>query len=313
MRALRYHRYGPASVLALEDAPAPLCPRGGVLVSVESAALNPKDVVVRSGRFVPFSGWRFPKTAGLDFAGRVVASRTPAFTEGQRVFGFLNTLTARRGTLAELVACAATEVAPLPESVRADDAAAVALAGLTALQALRDDAGLRPDQRILIHGASGGVGTLAVQIGRLLGARVETVTSAANVPLCAELGAHATWTYPEHAWRGAGPYDVIFDVFGTLNFAQSRAALTPRGRFVSTLPTIGRLARDLASRWAHQQARVVVVRPRRADFDTLSAWLSSGDLRAVIDSVFDLTDFGAAFARLESKRTRGKIVVRVAP
>jgi hypothetical protein len=165
-------------------------------VRVEAAALNPKDVVVRSGRFVPFSGWRFPKTAGLDLAGRVVASRTPAFTEGQRVFGFLNELTARRGTLAELVACAATEVAPLPESVRADDAAAVALAGLTALQALRDDAGLRPGQRVLVHGASGGVGTLAIQIARLLGARVETVTSPANVPLCAELGATATWTYP---------------------------------------------------------------------------------------------------------------------
>jgi len=311
MMAIVYDHYGAADVLRLTDVPEPDVGTGGVLVRVTRAALNPKDALFRQGKFRLLSGTRFPKRSGLDLAGVVVTSHSPAFVSGQRVFGCLGEWTARRGTLAELVVCRDNELALTPSGVEDEAAAALALVGLTSLQALRDVAALAPGQRVLVNGASGGVGTAALQIARLLGGEVHSVSSAANRALCEELGAARTWTYPAHAWKQEAPFDVIFDVFGNLDVRSVRAHMNPRGRFVSTVPSARRLLRDWTSRGWGQQERLVVVRPVRRDLERLAGWLKDGSLRAIIDSRHPLTGVKDAFARLESKRARGKIVVEV--
>ncbi|MFO0761515.1 MAG: NAD(P)-dependent alcohol dehydrogenase [Byssovorax sp.] len=312
MRAITYRAYGDASVLTWSDVDDPPLRRGQVRIAVRRAALNPKDALFRKGKFRVLSGRSFPKRCGLDAAGVVVESRSSRLSVGERVFGCLDELRALRGTLAEHTVFEEDELCPIPDGVDDDAAAGAALAGLTALQALRDIARVKPGEIVLVNGASGGVGTLAVQIARLLGARVHTVTSAANRALCEELGAEVTWSYEDDAFRRGGPFDVIFDVFGNLRFRASRELLARRGCFISTVPSVSRLVREVTSRLDAQQERLVIVRSRRRDLAVLAGWLREGKLRTVIDARFALGDLQAAFARLESKRTRGKIIVEIA-
>jgi len=311
VKALEYDGYGGIERLELRDAPEPAVARGGVRVRVACAALNPKDAVVRRGKFRIVTGRRFPKRCGVDFAGQVVASDDPAFRPGDRVFGALHELTYARGTLAEEVAVRGFEIAALPARVRQEDAAALALVGLTSLQALRDVARLRPGGRVLIHGASGGVGTAAIQVARLLGGRVTTRSSAASRELCLSLGAETALDREGEAIAADGGFDAVFDVFGDFSFERARALLAPGGTFVSTVPSPRRVAMNLWSRVSARGERLIIVRPSRGDLDRLAAWMADGSLRAVVDSHFGLAEFAAAFRRLESKRARGKIVVAV--
>jgi len=310
MRALQYDAYGPVDRLSLRAAPSP-CSAAGPLVRVTVAALNPKDALFRKGKFKVLSGRRFPKYCGVDFAG-VVEAPYGNLRAGDAVFGALSELRYARGTLAELVVPRAAEVARIPAGVPEADAAAVALVGLTALQALRDVARVGRGASVLINGASGGVGTVAVQIARIFGARVTTVSSAATAALCRSLGADETLDYTQlDEALGGARFDVVFDVFGNLRFAHARVGLRRRGVFVSTVPTPRRLVRELVTRFSLQQERLVLVKPNRADLTQLGAWLVDGQLRAVIDSRFALCDYAAAFHKLESKHTHGKIVIDV--
>src|SRR5215831_5089829 len=310
MRALQYDAYGPVEHLSLRDAPSPR-PAAGPLVRVTVAALNPKDALFRKGKFKLLSGRRFPKRCGVDFAG-VVEVPYDDLRAGDAVFGALSELRYGRGTLAELVAPRAAEVARTPAGVAEVDAAAVALVGLTALQALRDVARVRRGASVLINGASGGVGTVAVQIARILGARVTTVSSASTVALGRSLDADEPLDYTRlDEVLGGARFDMVFDVFGNLRFARAREGLRRRGVFVSTVLTPRRLVRELVTRFSLQQERLIVVKPNRADLTQLGAWLADGKLHAVIDSRFALCDYAAAFHKLEAKHTHGKIVIDV--
>ena len=313
MRAVFYDSYGPIERLQLGDMHVARPRAGELVVRVTRAALNPKDALFRKGRFRVVSGSRFPKRCGLDFAGVVEESRSAHFEAGQRVFGMLDEWRFRRGSLAERVVCRDIEAAQLPDGVSDETGAGAALAGLTGLQALRDIGRLEPGKRVLIHGASGGVGTFAIQIARLLGAEVHTTSSERNFELCRRLGSSQTWDYAAPALAESRPqYDVIFDVFGNLAFSTVRPWISRPGMLISTVPGAGRLARDLLSRFAQVQRRLVIVRPRRADLEQLASWLATGQLATVIDSRFPFARVHDAFRVLESKRARGKIIVEIA-
>lgn len=312
MKALTYSAYGLLDRLEWTDVPRPAPAVGEILVHVARAALNPKDVLFRKGRYKLLSGSRFPKRCGVDFSGVVEESRSRYFGVGQRVFGMLDELTYRRGTLAEYVACRQREAALLPEGVSHDEGASAALVASTALQALRDVARAGPGSRVLVHGASGGVGTVAIQIARLLGMEVDATSSARNLELCRELGAARAWDYASQGLAQANPhFDVVFDVFGNLRFEDIRPWLAPRGVFVSTIATPGRVARDLLLRFRRVRERFVAVRARRSDLEQIATWLKNGQLMAVIDSVFPANRIQEAFRLLESKRARGKIVIEL--
>jgi NADPH:quinone reductase-like Zn-dependent oxidoreductase len=312
VKAITYSAYGPRDRLVATEVPHPEPRNREILVRVTRAALNPKDAVFRSGLYKLLSGSRFPKRCGVDFAGVVEATRSPDFQVGQRVFGMLDELTYRRGTFAEFVACKDHEAAPLPDRVTDEDGAAAALVSLTAVQALRDIGRTGPGSRVLVYGASGGVGTVAIQVARILGAEIDATSSPRNFDLCRSLGAARTWDYASTALQDAQPrFDVVFDVFGNLRFEAVRHALQPRGVFITTIATAGRIARDVVTRLAPVQRRIVAVRARRKDLEQVASWLESGALRAVIDSRFPLEGVRDAFAVLESKRARGKIVLEI--
>lgn len=313
MRAAEFDRYGDVGVLRVREVPAPSPRRGEVLVAVEAAAINPKDVIIRRGRFAAITGRRFPRRTGYDWAGRVVATGAGVtdLARGDEVFGMINDWAG--GAVAERVCVARGELARKPARWTWEEAAATPLAALTALQALRDVAGLRAGQRTLIHGASGGVGGFAIQLARSLGAHVITTSSAANAALCRELGAHEALDYRDGAALSAlRDLDCWFDVFGNHAFPQVAARLGPRGVFVSTVPKPHVFAWILRTALARRRCRLVVVRSRADDLAHLAALGEAGRLRAVIDSTWPLDAVAEAHARVETRRARGKVVVRIA-
>jgi NADPH:quinone reductase-like Zn-dependent oxidoreductase len=310
MRALQYDAYGGIERLTLREVPT-VQPSGGPLVKVQVAALNPKDALFRKGKFPLLSGRRFPKFCGLDFAGRVEVA-SGELKVGDAVFGMLQEFGFARGSLADYAAPKDDEVCRLPDGVKPEDGAAVTLVGLTALQALRDCAHLVPGMRVLLNGASGGVGTVGIQIAQALGAEVVTVSSEGTRTLCSQLGANEALDYTQlDAQLRSRAFDVVFDAFGNLRFSRARGALKPRGTFVSTVPTPARALKNVLLRFGAHQERLVVVSPNRRDLTQLGAWLKSGQLRAVLDGRFALADFAAAFKKLEGKHTHGKIIIDV--
>lgn len=314
MKAVEYDRYGPASELVVRDVPAPEPGARDVVVRVAAFAVNPKDTFLRKGRFRRVTGSRFPKRTGFDFAGTVerVGAAVQGLRPGDRVWGFLDGFAG--GAAAELLAVRDTQVGLAPAELSLEEAAAIPLAASTALQALRDDARVRAGQRVCIHGASGGVGTFAVQVARALGARVAAMSSAKNAALCRELGAEETFDYATTPVAALpGPFDAFFDVFGNQSLATTRRLLTPRGTYVTTVPKLASFARHGASLLLPfgRRARVVVVRPRREDLDRLASMVREGRLRAIVDRVYALEEIAAAHEHVETKHTRGKVVVRI--
>ena len=311
MLALVYDRFGGPEVLVTREVPAPRRASGEVLVRVRAAALNPKDVLLRKGRMRWAVGGRFPRPFGHDFAGEVVHgdARDGPEKRGSRVFGCWNDVRLRRGSFAELVCVRPHELAFIPPSLGFAEAAALPLVGQTALQALRDLADVGPRSHVLVHGAAGGVGTVAIQIGRALGARITSTSSPASFPLCASLGAEATLDHA-HLPREAA-YDAVFDVFGNLGFRRARTLLTPNGCFVSTVPSLRIAAEAARTAFSRQRARLVLIRPRRADLETLAGWVERGLLRPVLHAVYDWAAIHDAVRDLETRHAHGKIVVRL--
>lgn len=307
-----YDRYGSVEVLQRRDLPLPSPGAGEVQLRVIAAGLNPKDSFVRKGRFRLMTGARFPRQLGYDVSGVVtgLGGGTSGFAVGDEVYGMLNGWAGR--TVADFVVAPASELALKPPSLSFEEAAAVPLAGQTALQALRDEAGLREGQSVLIHGASGGVGLFALQIARALGAQVTSTSSPANFELCQSFGAQRALDYNDPStWLTRG-YDVFFDVFGNRSLRFATPLLTPRGVFVSTVPSVHNVVGHVLSRFTTgRRARLVRVRSKTEDLRLLASLVERQALRPLLDGVWSFDETARAQAHIESKRTRGKVVISV--
>jgi NADPH:quinone reductase-like Zn-dependent oxidoreductase len=315
MHVVEYDRYGDPDVLVVRERPDPIARAGRVVVRVRAAALNPKDVLTRSGKLRLFSGRRFPKQVGYDWAGEVaeLGRGVTGLAVGDPVFGMIQSWTA--GACGERVEVEPDELARKPASLDWEHAAALPLASLTALQALRDLGELGPGRRVLIHGAAGGVGVHAIQIAKALGAHVTTLTSAAGLDAARALGADEA--IDRETWRPGAPaasaaFDMVFDVFGNRRFDELRPLLTSRGTFVSTVPKRHVVLARFRTAFTRPRARLVVVRSRRADLEWLAGLVERGGLRPVIDRVLPLAEIAEAQRYLATRRARGKIVLRVA-
>lgn len=323
MRAAILEGWGGVDQLRVGDWPRPSLRRDEVLVEVHAASLNPRDWMIREGRY-PFQPFvpRPPLILGSDVSGVVVelGKNVTSFALGQPVFGMQPT-SRGFGAHAELVAIPATALAPKPATVDHQHAAGVPLAALTALQALREQARLTAGQHVLVVGASGGVGSYAVQIARCLGARVTAVASGRNQDLVAELGAERVFDYEQvDPWAGASleggaPYGVVFDVIGRGSLARGRPVLAAGGTYVTTIPRRRQIVEWLVSRVmgpfrpAARRARVVMVRSDGRQLRELAGWMDEGKLRTVVDSVFPLAEIAKAHERSRTFRARGKILV----
>jgi len=313
MKAAVYDRYGGASVVRLRDEAMPSPGRGEVLVRVRAAALNPKDILLQAGKnplYRLIAGSRFPKRLGYDWSGEVVSTGkgVTSIAVGEALFGMIDAWAA--GACATHAIVRIDELARKPETLSWEEAAALPLAGQTALQALRDVAGVERGAHVMINGASGGVGTVAIQIAKSLGARVTAVTSSRNLDLVRSLGADDVVDYAATDLQSISErFDVFFDVFGNRSFAFVAPLLRERGVFVSTVPK-GHVLRAWAlTLVGRKRARLVAVRSRARDLETLADWASRGLLRPVIDSVFPLDEIAVAEARIASRRSRGKVVL----
>ncbi|RLB45897.1 MAG: NAD(P)-dependent alcohol dehydrogenase, partial [Deltaproteobacteria bacterium] len=220
MRAVVIDQYGGPDMLHVATVPRPVPTRGQVLVRTRFVCVNPKDVVVRKGKFQIATGKKFPLIVGHDIAGEVVEAGLGAdLSEGDLVYGMINDFAGR--AYAEYAAVDWKQLGHAPSSIELSVAAAVPLAAQTALQALRDDAHVKPGQEVLINGASGGVGVFAVLIAKILGAQVTAVCSQRNVELVTELGADRVIDYNQTELVDVSErFDTIFDVFGNYHFDQ---------------------------------------------------------------------------------------------
>jgi NADPH:quinone reductase-like Zn-dependent oxidoreductase len=312
VKAVEYDRYGPASVLQVREVPRPRPGRGELLVRVRAAALNPKDVIVRSGRFRVLSGGRFPKRVGFDWSGEIaeVGAGVTGVPVGAAYYGMVDGY--RGGACAEYFVARPGDCAPKPSRLDFVHAAAVPLAASTALQALRDVAHVEGGMRVLVNGASGGVGVFAIQVAKLLGAHVTTASSARNLELCRKLGADVALDYrAADPLGGDDPFDVVFDVFGSRSFREARAALTGRGVYVKTVPKPRDFLDVVRTFLTSPRARLVVVRPRARDLAFIAESVDRGRISPVVDRVYALEQIVEAEEHVETKHTRGKVVVRL--
>jgi NADPH:quinone reductase-like Zn-dependent oxidoreductase len=312
MRAVVNRRYGGPEVIEVDDLPEPVPGAGEILVRVEAATLSAADAALRSGSPLAarlFAGLLRPRVTvlGSEFAGVVAAvgSGVTEFAVGDPVWGATN---AAMGAHAEyVVVSAAGAVAVRPDGVTATDAAS--LVDATALSFLRDTGRLQRGERILINGASGGVGTAAVQLAVDMGAEVTAVCSGPHLALVRELGAAHAFDYRAVDVTALPQrYDVVFDVFGNLGFRRARRILTPAGRYLITVPTFGALAwhvLTLGARGRRSRIAFTGLRPREsvcADLGATRRLVADGRLRAVVDEVYPFARSREAHAHL----ARGK-------
>jgi len=318
MRAIVHHTYGPPDQLRLAERPDPAPAAGEVIVRVKAASLFAGDMYVLRGRPLMVraaTGLRRPKhpVPGMDLAGAVesIGPGVTGLAPGDEVFGWTT------GSLTELARVPTDQLVRKPANLTFEEAAAVPEAGMTALQALRDQGRVGPGMRVLVIGASGGVGTFAVQIAAALGAEVTAAVSTRNLDLARSIGAVHTVDYTRQDPAATGPYDVILQVAGTASPRHLRRALTPGGTLVLSsgqgrLNGVGRILQAaLLGPFVKERLRVLVTKENRADLETLAGMLADGRIRPVIDRTYPLADAAAAFGHLETGHTRGKIVLAI--
>lgn len=322
MRAILQTGYGTVDVLTLAEIPAPTPGPGEVLVKVQAAAVDRGTWHVMAGRPYPVRpalGLTRPRqaVAGLDLSGTVleIGPGVTRFRAGDRVFGI------GKGAFAELACARGDKLARAPASLPLEDAAALGVSGLTALQALTDAGRVEAGERVLVLGASGGVGTYAVQLAVALGAEVTGVCSAAKADLVRSLGAREVLDHArDDVTGGPARYDLVLDVAGGLPVSRLRRALTPAGRLVFVgnetggdwfgffLRPLGAL---LLAPFTRQRFTMLLSREHFEGLERLAAFADAGKLRPVVDRRIPLQEVRDALVDLEAGKVRGKVLVRV--
>ena len=325
MKAIVQDAYGSADVLGMRDVGRPAVGEGEVLVQVRAAGVDPGVWHLMTGR--PYLvramgfGLRAPKVAvrGRDLAGVVAetGARVTCFGPGDEVYG-----TCESGSFAEYAAARQERLAAKPASLSFEQAAAVPISGVTALQAVRDCGHVQPGQQVMVIGAAGGVGSFAVQIAKALGARVTGVCSTSKAGLVRSLGADDVIDYARDEIDRDGPrYDVIIDTAGNRPLPLLRRAITPHGTLVLVGGEHGRgrllggfgrqLRAPLASIFTSQRLRGLTARERAEDLNTLSELIESGKITPLIDRAYPLADAPDAIRHLAEGHATGKVVVTV--
>jgi len=334
MRAFILDRYGKRQSLRSGEMPAPAPGPNDVLVRVEAAGLNMLDAKIRDGAFKLILPYKLPLVLGHDLAGTVVAvgAEVRRFKEGDAVFA--RPRDGRLGTFAELVAVNEADLAAKPANVSMVEAAALPLVALTAWQALVETAQVKPGQKVLIHAGSGGVGTIAIQLAKQLGATVATTTSAANADLVGKLGADVVIDYRSQRFEDAlSGYDLVLNSQDADTLHRSLKVLKPGGKLISISgppdpafaqaqglnPVLKLLLRLMSAGIRRKAKRLGIVYTflfMRADGDQLgriAQQVEAGTIRPVIDRIYSFDQLNEAFAYIETGRAKGKVVVSLEP
>jgi len=320
MKAIVYHEYGPPDVLKCEVVPKPAPKDNEVLIKVRAASVNPIDWRLMKGepRLIRTIGTLLKmRQPGVDVAGEVeaVGPNVHQFKPGDKVFG------ACSGAFAEYACTSESKIAPIADNVTFEQAASVPVAGLTALQGLRDKGKLQRGEKVLINGAAGGVGTFAVQIAKALGAEVTGVCSTRNVELVKSIGADTVIDYTKEDFTDLTTrYDLILDCVGNKSFSECRRVLNPKGRIVmigaphdakimeALTPVVKAL---LMSPFMSQKAITFIAKSSQNDLKFIADLIANGKLKPVIDRCYSLNEAADAVRHVEEGHARGKVLIAV--
>ncbi|MEM8640060.1 MAG: NAD(P)-dependent alcohol dehydrogenase [Cyanobacteria bacterium P01_G01_bin.54] len=323
MKAITQTTYGSPDVLRYEEIPQPLPQAHEVLVKLHATSINAGDWHLMRG--TPFlirliyGGLRQPKikTLGMDLAGRVeaVGEAVSQFQPGDAVFGDLSEV--GFGAFADYACVPETALAPKPENISFEQAAATPVAAIAALQALRDVGQLQAGQRVLVNGASGGVGSFAVQIAKAWGAEVTAVCSPSKLEMMQAIGADQTLDYTQtDAFKTGAQYDLILDAAAYRSVFDAMPALTPGGTYILVGGGSDRFFQTLflgplISRFSRRQVRALASAPNAADLNAVRALLATGKIVPFIDRTYPLPDVPEAIRYVEERHVRGKVVINI--
>jgi NADPH:quinone reductase-like Zn-dependent oxidoreductase len=314
MKAIVQDRYGGPEALELAEIDRPPLGDRDALVRMHAASIHFGDQMIMRGKpklFRPIYGFGKPRSRvpGLDIAGTVEAVGTGVtrFGPGEEVFGTCT------GALAEYVGTLEDKLDRKPSNLTFEQAAAVPTSGLAALHGIRDAGKVQPGRKVLINGASGGVGTFAVQIAKALGAEVTGVCSTGNVELVRALGADQVIDYTQEDFTQGGPrYDLILDNAGNHSLSALRRALAPTGRLIPNSGSAGLgtfITAFVSSPFLRQQGRPYLSVPKLKDLTFLKELIEAGKVTPAIDRTYPLSDAADAFRYLENGHARGKVVI----
>ncbi|MDR6884634.1 NADP-dependent oxidoreductase [Bacillus sp. 3255] len=332
MKAMIIEKYGENVPLVLSEQPLPAIGEHDVLVEIHAASLNPIDFKIKEGKMKFLLNYRFPLILGNDFSGVVVkvGDRVNTFKPGDEVYG--RPRKNRIGTLAEYIAVHEEDIWLKPQNLTFEEAASIPLIGLTTYQAFVDILNLQKGQKILIHAGSGGVGTFAIQLAKLLGAFVATTASEKGYELVKSLGADLIINYKKENFEEIlTGYDAVFDTLGGEALEKSFRILKPGGQIVSIsgMPN-GRFGKEANLGWvkttilsiasrkikalekkSQTRYHFLFMKPSREQLRVLKGFIEGGLIKPIIDKVYHLNDAGQAFNYLESGRAKGKVVIRI--
>lgn len=313
MKAIVFDRYGSARELQYREVEKPIAKANELLVRVRASSINPVDWKTRQGYLQLLSGFNFPKIVGSDISGMVVevGREVTKFQPGDEIYTFLNPVAG--GACAEYATVPESTAAIKPQNMTHVEAAAVPIAGLTALQSLRDLGEIKSGSKVLINGASGGVGTFAVQIAKTMNAEVTGVCSAKNAELVKDLGADIVLDYAQIDFtKQIEKYDIILDAITSKTFAECENVMQPEGVYVSTLPSL-EIFLPLVTSWflPGKKAKLVLANPSSKDLGTLRDLIEAGKVRSIIDRTYNLAEVAVAHEYSETGRAVGKIAIAV--
>ncbi|PSB22473.1 zinc-binding alcohol dehydrogenase [filamentous cyanobacterium Phorm 46] len=313
MKAVAFDRYGSAEELQYRELSKPIAKSNELLVRVRASSVNPVDWKIRQGHLQLLTGFNFPKIVGSDISGVVVevGSEVTKFKVGDEVYTFLNPIAG--GACAEYAVVPESSAAIKPKNITHAEAAGVPIAGLTALQALRDLGEIQAEKKVLINGASGGVGIFAVQVAKAMNAEVTGVCSAKNRDFVKGLGADLVLDYAEVDFtKQLQKYDIILDAVGTKTFAGCENVLQAEGVYISTLPSFDNLAPMFFSSFmSGKKAKLIVANPNPSDLDFLRELIESDRVDPIVDRTYSLQEVAAAHTYSETGRAVGKIAIAI--
>ena len=314
MKAVFINQYGSTQVLQYGDIETPSINRDQLLVKVYASSVNPVDWKIRAGQLQFLTGYKFPMVLGFDVSGEVVAvgDSVTRFQTGDKVYAYLDSLPG--GAYAEYAAVSERVACFKPDNMSYEQAAAVPLAATTALQALRDLGQILPGHKVLINGASGGVGSFAVQIAKAFKGEVTAICSSQNVELVQSLGGDRVIDYTVQDFtKDTSFYDIIFDAVGKESFSGCQNILKPNGVYVTTLPDPDSVVQSfLTFLLRGKKSKLVVAQSSGQDLAYLKELIEGGKIRSVIDRTYSLEELAVAHAESEQGHVVGKLVIAVA-
>jgi NADPH:quinone reductase-like Zn-dependent oxidoreductase len=309
MKAALYDRYGGPEILRIGEVPKPDPGAGELLVEVKAASVNPVDWKIRRGNLKLLTGFRFPKRIGMDFSGIVRNSSNSKFKNGDAVYGKLGK--AGIGAIAEWVTVKPEHLSLKPGNLSFEEAAAVPLAGLTALQVLKYKGRLKHGMQVLINGCAGGVGHLAVQYAKAYGAVVTGICSTSKIDTAYKIGADHLIDYKSgNVYEKMQNYDIIFDAVGNMHYFKIKQFLTQKGTLIAFTPNAGDLTAFLLRPILKKKVSLFLTSSSGEDLNELKNLIEQNKIHPLLHRVFNFTEVSEAYRESEKGHATGKIVIR---